>query len=198
MEDMSRLTSRVYPVVLLVALVASACAGTDAFDRTAAISALESTGVSSAEATCIADSLVALDELDAADPRIERGPEERDAFVSARNRCVGQTPEIEVAGAQVGVTSEAGLAIERSNTNAEIEEDELFSGQALDTAGSTEEIRIQAIERLRELGRSDQNATCIVDHIILSGAIEPLVAPELGLGLVPIEATAFVACSAVD
>ena len=70
---MWRARIRIVAASIGVALVATACGGAESLDRAGAIVALESTGVTTAEATCMADSLLLLDELDAVDPRIERG-----------------------------------------------------------------------------------------------------------------------------
>ena len=186
-------------ILIAVALGASACADSESIDRVSAIEALETTGLSNAEATCVADGLILLDEIDAADPRIARGPAERDALVGARNRCIGSVPETEVAGVQER-PGESEFTTERPNSSdSELEEVETLTDDALVAVGTASELRIQAIETLTRLGRSTENATCVVDHILTSEADRAvLVSDSFGLGLVPIEATAFAACSGTN
>ncbi len=191
---------RIVAASIGLALVATACGAAGSLDRADAIAALETTGVTTAEATCMADSLLLLDELDAADPRIERGESERDALVSARNRCVGGAPDIEVAGVQQESVTDSGFTVERPTVQgSELEEFEIERDESLEAVGSVSELRTDAIAHLVRVGRSLDNATCVVDHILASGDDHlVLVIDTFGLGLEPIEATAFVACSATN
>ena len=191
---------RLIAALAAIAIGATACGGAEPIDRTSAIIALETTGATTAEATCIADTLVLLDELDAADPRIERGDVERDALVNARNRCIIPEAEIEVAGQQVEAASESGFTVERPiEQGSEFEAVESELDAALEAAGPLSELRTEAIANLVRLGRSLDNATCVVDHIISAEADHVvLVADTFGLGLEPIEASAFVACSGIS
>ena len=194
---MWRARIRIVAASIGVALVATACGGAESLDRADAIVALESTGVTTAEATCMADSLLLLDELDAVDPRIERGESERDALVGARNRCVGGAPNIEVAGVQQESATESGFTVERSTPQgSELEEFEIEQDDSLELAGSRTQLRTDAIAQLVRVGRSLDNATCVVDHILAAEDDHlVLVVETFGLGLEPIEAPAFVACS---
>jgi len=184
-------------LVVVASLAVAACGGADTLDRVEAIAALETTGVTTAEATCVADSLAILGELDAADPRIDRGPSERDALVTAMNRCVGSQPETEVAGLQLEIEPAASSSLDafaiENVTNGE--EPETESELSAITAEDESEIRDGAIETLVGLGRSTDNASCIVDRIIAAGAPVVVVAVEFGLGLHPLEADAFAACA---
>lgn len=193
---MSFVRCSVLPALFFFGVIASAC-GADDFDRESAIVALESTEATPAEANCIVDSLIALDELGAADPRTARGPDERAALVSARNRCIGQAPQTEVAGVQERGDDESELTIERAGEDENIEFEQTAIDDMLESAGSTEELRDEAINRLMTLGRSTANASCIVDHILATDELGVLVSPDFGLGLQAIEAAAFAACSTI-
>ena len=192
---------RVRLCVLVVASVCiAACGGAGTLGRDDAIVALQTTGASVAEATCLADTLLILGELDAADPQNERGHQEREALVAATNRCLTGEPDsdvdVEVAGTQfvdpedseLGVVSSANR---RSNGAFEEEDGAASAGQA--SLGEAE-IRVDAIETLVSLGRSMDNATCVVDHIVQSGGLAVAGGANFGLGLDPLEAAAFAAC----
>ena len=177
--------------VLFAVVLLSSCAGQDTFVREDAIVALQTTGANHAEATCMADTLDALDRLQAADPRRDRTPQDHEALVGASGRCIGSgsAPEVAVAGAQV--------------TNQPATDPELLasgvSGGAdySEPAGSDAGLRRQrAIERLTFLGRSTDDATCIVDQLIEVYADDVFDSPNFGVGLDPFEAHAFVVCAA--
>ena len=188
--------------VVFVLLVA-ACSQGDTLDRSIAIEALQTTGVNEAEATCLADTLIQLDELDAADPRMERGLAEREAFIAARTRCVTAAPDTEVAGAQLtnqqnppGLEAQSGVfGALQTDSEERVLSNELRDDQQMD--GSFEGLRSTAILALERFGRSSENATCVVNHIVGSGGVDIVEAPSFGLGLNTVEAVAFAECSSV-
>ena len=179
----------------VLALIVAACGQGAAINRADAITALSTTGLTPVEATCVADALNLVGELDAADPRIERGAAERDALVSATNFCVGNEPDTQVAGTQLDVDG-GSTSFERAETDEEFALNASADGGVQLT--DPEEIRLAGIEALVALGRGTVNATCVVDHILLSNAEVVLSDPNFGLGLHPIEADAFAACIGVN
>ena len=176
---------RRHAVTVLVALFALAACGGDEFGRAEAIASLTATGLSSAEFTCVADSLAAGGELSAADPNQSRGELERDALVAAMSHCV--TPETAEA------REEASIRVQR-----QVDEDP--EGTPIDgpaSANRGEEAlvyRAEAIAHLGLAGRSTENARCIVDQLIAANADDVLIDPAFGLGLDPREANAFATC----
>jgi len=183
---------RVLAVLAGFAIIASSCGGGDSISRIDAITALQTTGISAAEATCVADSLVALGELDAADPREVRGTKQRDALVASTARCVGNDVETEVAGVQ----TEPDLAPSLATTSRRpADSPDLGSRETTERTRDEAEVRRAAIETLERLGRKNPDASCVVDHILTAGAIFVLVEPNFGLGLSPVEADAFAACA---
>ena len=188
-------------MLVVVALFAASCGGAETIGRQDAIAALQTTGASEAEATCLADTLAILGELNAADPRVERGPAEREALVAANNRCLTGELDVEVAGTQVTESGDSDLAIvssasRRSTEALEALEDEEELAGSSQPDSSEAELRDAAIETLVRLGRSVDNATCVVDHIIGIGESAVVQDSNFGLGLDPFEAGAFAACSA--
>ena len=182
-----------------LAVLISACAGSS-FDREDAIAALETTGATEPEATCVADTLLLVDALDAADPRQTRDAADREALVTAMGRCVDQTIETEVAGAVESPGLEAELF---DPEGLDISEDLLasegldpFSGQPLDP-DQLESLREEGVAILTALGRSPLNAGCIVDNLIDSDASFVILTREFGLGLDPLEANAIASCIGV-
>lgn len=179
---------------LLAAVVLSSCADQHSFAREDAIVALQTTGANSAEATCMADTLDALDRLDAADPsRQDRTSQDHEALVGASGRCIGRdsAPDVAVAGAQI--TKPPAVDPEPSAS--------AVSGGVDFTEGSSPdrgERRQWAIERLELLGRSNRDATCIVDQLIDVYADDVFTSPNFGVGLDPFEAHAFAVCAAYE
>lgn len=181
-------------ITLVLGLVAVGCAA-EGISREEAVVALTTTGISDVEATCMADTLIVLGELDAADPGSTRGEPERAALVAATNRCLLAEPSIEVAGAQL--TGESRTVL-RSLDTEELTEEELGARDEVLALGGPEAVRETAISTLTLFGRSLGNATCVVDHIVSSDAAYVLIAPEFGSGLDPFEADAFATCIGVD
>lgn len=180
---------RVYVPFLigLVAIVLSAC-GVANFDRADAITSLQASGATLAEATCIADRLVEVGELDAADPRITGGADGRESLLLANQQCVTVEvlPEVELA---VETTVAANPTANRPGNDP----------QAADTAdqNALESLvarRQSAIAQLRSFGRSMENATCIVDQLIAAEADGVFEDDQFGLGLDTAEAAAFATC----
>lgn len=171
----------------LIALLAlTACSGGE-FGRSEAIVALSTTGLTEVESTCVADALVALGQLRAADPRQQRGEPQRDALVSATGYCVGQ--DTAVLARQT-----------RSDESIDLGDDEDPEGTPLADVGALPidddpvERRRRAIAQLQLAGRSEENARCVVDQLIASEAEAIFADPAFGLGLDPLEADAFAAC----
>lgn len=167
-------------------LALTACSGDD-FGRGDAIIALSTTGLTEVESTCVADALVALGQLRAADPRQERGESQREALVSATGYCVGQET-VEVAGRT------------RSDEPLDVSDDEDPEGTPLGELGALSvdddplERRRRAVAHLELAGRSNENARCVVDQLVTSEAEAIFADPAFGLGLDPLEADAFAAC----
>ncbi len=168
---------------VVVLLAVGACGGRT-FERSDAINALVATGLSEVESTCVADTLVALGELVAADPGHRRGDGEREALVVATTRCVAPEP----------------IARTSSQASDQIGEDDDPEGTPMNEPVSTpttadlDERRASALAHLELTGRSRENARCIVDQLISMDADALLSDPAFGLGLDPIEADAFAAC----
>lgn len=181
---------------LAVGLVVSACS-TAEFAREDAIGALQTTGVNEAEATCMADSLLALDLLDAADPRRSRTEVEQAGLVSAAARCVqaNATPIAVVAGTQVSRSDVPRSEVVRT-LDADVVERSVSGGLDLQSAdvGDTAQVREAAIQSLISLGRSAENASCVVDWLLDVHADDLFENPNFGMGLDTFEAQAFAAC----
>lgn len=192
--------------IAAAALVLSAC-GSNTIGRDEAIGVLQTTGISEAEATCVADSLLVLDALDAADPRRELTDQGRTALVNATSRCVGAgaDPVAEVAGAlefrSGAAPNPAALAAsvnEEFESNLEVEglsEEELAELGLTLTEQDVVELRELAVAKLVSFGRSEESARCIIDRLRDAGADFVLAEDSFGLGLSPFEAEAFAACS---
>ncbi len=171
---------------LLAALALAACSGEE-FSRSEAIVALSTTGLTEVESTCVADALVALGQLRAADPRQHRGEPQRDALVLATGYCVGQETAV-VAGQT------------RADRSDDFGDEEDPEGTPLADVGAPPigedpvELRRRAIAQLQLAGRSDENARCVVDQLIASEAEAIFADPAFGLGLDPLEADAFAVC----
>jgi len=171
--------------LIVVALLAlSACSG-NVFVRTDAIAALARTGLTDVESTCVADTLVALGVLAAADPGHRRGDTERDALVTATNRCVAPEPI---------VSSSPSRSQERVAEDDDPEGTVLNEARPSTTGEDQVERRSLAIAHLELAGRSGENARCIVDWLIATEADVVFADPAFGLGLDPLEADAFAAC----
>lgn len=181
-----------FAALVVAVVVLSSCAND--LSRADAITALQTTGVTEAEATCMADSLAALDQLDAADPREPRTEVRREAFVTASSRCV--TTEVLASTLE----SEPGAVV----VSASVEPDagntphvEIGSGGQAVVAGpggADIDIEADAIAELQRQGRSEQNATCIVEFLIGAQASHLFAESTFGLGSDPLEANAIAAC----
>ena len=140
----------------------------------------------------MADTLHAVGAMDAADPRRDRTSTDRDALVGASTRCIGATTPTDVVVAGTQITSEP-------QSDPESTEPGVSGGLSYeDLAQSDSDRRTAAIERLQLLGRSQANATCIVDQLIDAQADEIFDSPNFGVGLDPFEAHAFAMCAAQD
>ncbi len=181
-----RLLSAFFAIVVL-----SSCAGSDDFAREDAINALETTGASEAEATCMADTLDVLGRVEAADPRRDRTSQDHEALVSASGRCIGtgSVPDVEVAGTQIVNPPASDPEPSASGVSGGSE----YSEPTGSDAGAR---RQRAISRLESFGRTVEDATCIVDQLIEVYADDVFDSPNFGVGLDPFEAHAFVVCAA--
>lgn len=172
-------------VVFALALVA--CTGRD-FGRQDAISSLSLSGASEAEATCMADTLGALGQLDAANPEQVRDAVAREALVAASSRCVS--------------TAVLPQSMERTALEAAADEDDpegtpMESSRRGSNGIPTDDpavFRPLAIAHLRLAGRTQEYAACVVDHLIELEAQHLFSDPAFGLGLESLEADAFAAC----
>lgn len=142
----------------------------------------------------MADSLAAVQQLDAADPRQPRTEERRTAFVAASARCI-QTDVLSATADRSTVVEPASAAELSNQARAELEDANASSGSAeVTVALSSEESRAKAIATLVGQGRSPENATCIVERLELLEADFLFSDPNLGLGLDPLEANAMASC----
>lgn len=134
----------------------------------------------------MADTLLLLEQLDAADPRIERTDADREALVSASTRCIRP---------QVLPTSVRSSDLATNEESLDVDDVDLgVSLGPTTTVLSREERRGLAIARLTSFGRSQENAICVVDRLLSVEADEIFDAPNFGLGTDPFEASAFAAC----
>lgn len=173
-----------------MSIVASAC-GAANFDRADAVTSLQSAGASAPEATCIADRLLAADQLEAADPRASVSDEAREILLLANQECVSVEvlPELEL----VTETTIPSAAASRPG-GAEDDSDATPTEVDLNDPALLELQRQSAISQLMNFGRSNSNATCIVNQLIAAEAAYVLDSDQFGLGLDPAEAAAFAAC----
>lgn len=177
-------------------MVLTACAG-EAFGRDDAIASLQTTGVSEVEATCMADTLIAVGQVNAADPRQERGDDQRAAFLAATERCV-QVEVLSATAAASQPTAE-GLTVEQFVD----EEEEILAnppqeGISGELAVDDQTLADRGYQTLTRFGRSEANARCIIDHLVLVEAVFIVDDPQFGLGLDAFEADAMAACLSVN
>ena len=183
--------------VVAVAMLAFSSCGASNFGRADAITSLQTSGATLPQATCIAGTLLAMDQLEAADPRTGTTDSDQEALSSANERCVSTEVlpafEVEVDDVQSTLPNpEVAPPPARLN---ELQLDE--EGDFFEAAISSEELEAQgaaAVEMLMSLGRTETNAECVIDHLLELEAIELLTSPELGLGLDPREASALAVC----
>lgn len=181
------MSARRLATAVLFALLISACSDST-LSRDEAIVALGTIGVTELEATCMADSLVALGMLDAADPRKSKTDAERAALLTVSARCVAVDPvsdASDLAGLQTTLDSD-----DPEGTPLGEMFDPAASSRTLDPVQARE----AAIDRLLSSGRSISNATCIVDHLTTVDADYLFEDESFGLGRDPFEADAFAAC----
>lgn len=138
----------------------------------------------------MADQLLAQDQLAAADPRVAASTESRESLLLANQACVTTEvlPELELApetSIPTAAQSRPGGNDDEETAPPEIE---------LDDPALLELQRQSAISQLMSFGRSNANASCVVDQLIASEASYVLESERLGLGLDPAEAAALAAC----
>lgn len=170
-----------------VLIVAGACA--PAFERDDGIAALENGGMSNAEATCVANRLHAVQQIEILDPANEVRDDDRALLVSATRRCVELAEVNEDVPTEV--LSEADLRIYEDDYEEDAERQAGVESLEADLEDVSLEIGRQ---RLRLLGRSDAFIDCVIDHLRSVDAIELLQDEQLGMGLDPVEADAYAAC----
>ena len=173
--------------VLVTALAFSACAGST-FSQEDAIAVLQTIGVTETEATCMADSLVALQLLGAADPREPKTDAERAALIAVSARCVATDPILESVDSASPETAFDASDPEGTPFG------ETFASAGRSAVLDPLQAKEAAIERLISSGRSISNATCIVDHLASVEAEDLFEDPLFGLGRDPFEADALASC----
>ncbi len=193
MHALKRLLSwRSLACVVLASVVLAGCASD--FSRGDAIVALQTTGVSEAEATCMADSLTALEQLDAANPAEPRTDERRSAFVAASTRCI----KTEVLTSSLGTGDDGSVGASLATVQGVIEAStSIETGTASEPGtsdGKGEADASAAIAELQRQGRTEANATCIVEFLTGAQATHLFLDPNFGLGLDALEANAIAAC----
>lgn len=187
------------PLLLSLAalsIVLAAC-GASNFDRADAISALQSSGATNPQATCIADTLIEMGELGSADPRAVASDQDRENLSVAHERCVATEvlPEFDVEVTDLDAEPPSSALGEPVVSGGGFEEVEAEATAEVETlTSSPEELREDAINKLVGLGRSESNATCVVDNLLAQGATDIVTSVDLGLGLDIREASAFAAC----
>lgn len=178
--------------VVLASAVLTGCAAD--FARDDAIVALQTTGVTEAEATCMADSLTALEQLDAANPAEPRTDERRSAFVAAKTRCV----TTEVLTSSLGPADDGSAGAVLSTVEAGVEANTSIEAAAASQPGLSDDegaaLASDAVAELQRQGRTELNSTCIVEFLTGAQATHLFLDPNFGLGLDPLEANAIAAC----
>ena len=169
--------------------VVAAC-GASNFDRVDAITSFQTSGASAAEATCMADTLIGLGDIDAADPRVALSDESRENLAISTSRCI----TVDVLGENEIAPRESAPAPTSNLPSTPF--DIGGQGQAANTVApeDMDRVREEAIASLRGFGRSLRNATCVVDQLITIEAEYLLSDPAFGLGLDPVEASAMAFC----
>ncbi len=184
--------SRTAYVGLLIALLVLFGCG-EQFTRDEAVAVLELSGTSTAEATCMADTLLVLGRLDAADPSYELDDGDREALRTAYGRCE--------SGEELG--AEGGRAIlEDSDPDLDVDEpgpleadSAVLGATVLAAPDDIEALAADARARLVGLGRSQEFADCVVERMVAIEAYDVLEDPYLGLGASPVEADVFAGCA---
>jgi hypothetical protein len=176
-------------LIVLLAVVASGCA--QEFTRDDAVASLRAGGADAVTSACVADTLVVLDALDAADPAQVASATSRTVLLRARERCAPSTatdpaPGVDVAGVRV----ERPAAIPPADPSALIAAVDSQGGVPIESATTTD-----AVQRLVALGREPADARCVVEHLELLSAEYVFDSPTFGLGATPEEASAFAFCS---
>ena len=190
--------SFVLVAAVAVCLVLGACGS--ALDRDDAVAALLDAGATSTEASCMADSLLVLDELDLADAQVVLSERDKAILLDTKDRCQGS-----IGVTQSGVSTEVLSGSDASRVEPGggaafmgDDDDEEFTGAGSDAedAGDSAEAAIaRGTEVLKILGRSDRFATCVVDELVAIDAIDVMLSDDFGSGLSPLEANAYAACA---
>ena len=188
---------RVAAPVIFATLLAGC--GASNFNRSDAISSLQAAGATSAEATCIADTLIQRESLDSADPRSAESAQDRLNLLSANEHCVSTEvlPTVD-SGVEPSVDEAASpdvVELATSTGGLEQVEAEATAAVAELLTSTPAELRSGAIARLISLGNSEAVATCVVDNLIAQDAVEVISSDDLGLSLDIREASAIAACA---
>lgn len=136
----------------------------------------------------MADTLVALGRVEAADPNRPRDDASREMLIAASSRCVTTA---------VLPRSEERSAIELDMDDDDPEGtpmDDQRGVSALTSSDDLAVLRPRAIAHLTLSGRTENQAACVVDHLIRLDAHWLFADPAFGMGLEPLEADAFAAC----
>ncbi len=190
---MARLPEMLLAFAVLVALATLVACGESELPQDDAVAILELDGFSNAEATCMVDTLVLADELDAVDPRRSMNDRERLAVQSARSRC----QSVEALGVDTTDTLPPDVVVPEDDLEAVVSGAVKFAwdegGFPVELAPEAERIEL-AVERLLSLGRDDAAARCIVDRLVSGDALWLAEDPEFGLMSSPLEAAAVASC----
>jgi len=103
-NNMSRRPRVRTTLIVLLAVVASGCA--QEFTRDDAVASLRAGGADAVTSACVADTLVVLDALDAADPAQVASATSRTVLLRARERCAPSTATDPAPGVDVGCVVE--------------------------------------------------------------------------------------------
>lgn len=190
--------SFVLNVAAVVGLLVGACGS--ALERDDAVAALLDAGATSTEATCMADSLLVLGELDLADAQAALSPRDKDILLDTKRGCQGSTDVIRT-GVRTEVLSGSEVSsVEPGGDTAFIgdEVNEEFTGASLDLADAgdaAEDAIARGTKVLKILGRSEPFVSCVVDELVAIDAVDVMLNDDFGSGLSPLEANAYAACA---
>ena len=190
--------SFVLVVAVAVGLLVGACGS--ALDRDDAVAALLDAGATSTQASCMADSLLVLDELDLADAHAALSQRDKEILLDTKRRCQGTTD-----ATRTGVSAEVLSGSEVSSVGPVVgtafmgdEDNEELSGMGLERADdedATEPAIARGAEVLKILGRNERFVTCVVDVLVAIDATDVMLDEDFGSGLSPLEANAYAACA---
>ncbi len=176
--------------IVVAILIFGAC-GAPALPRDDAIAILQLEGMSAAEATCVADTLVLAEELDAVDPRFELDDRQITALQSARLRCQS-TEALEVDGGFGDVPDDVIVAPSSVDTDVAGVIETAVGGVGQEPVA--DDVIDAAVDALRALGRDEITARCIVERLVDTDGTWLFDDERFGFGANPLEAAATAAC----